>query len=759
MVLLIVIVLFMLLPSSTEAKSQYSSYNDGQQTSSSNPYRILGVSSSASLEEIKHQYRTLAKEHHPDKGGNPETFAEIANAYQMLSDPEERRRFDQQQFRGKGQQQPKAQSQKQQDAQRRAQQFQRQKQQTHQKETKQRQIERAKYARLMQRHLLRIHTMEDLFEHDILNDEMTFRKNFVGVFVGNKKEEKLVDNDFFFPFPFWGEGRNGMVWQDVLQTAKIRYNKATELTTLFGTPHGKTHMPHIVFVRAGQSIQDIKVFSPRGLSELQEQLEVWVISQLVAPMTIVNRHHSAVKLFLVSDQTQSGQQRQVLIQTVDPGQAISLVLRLGDKIVAVDVRVDAYPGSPSFDASFFKGYPQEFIKSSPNPESWYFQNPAILGEYLIGLDTTLTIEEEYCLDLSLKCQAWTVQLNGKKTSQHSICQQQPAFMHHICPATCGICHRKKNWWFEKLQYLFRHAPIYEWPHWIRPVVVFARYALQDMTHVLGSRQTIASVFLAIGATLGANVFFIPTWLLGDGVASIASAALMFTWRDICTLGVFGSTLLFWVWVQFGTSASNSSFRRDWDHVLEWQVDALFGLIGWGIVVAVLLKEVAATFWRRADSSSLRNRLGYSSLVLVIFAGLSTSLMMVAIFWDSKNSRESRWRHIWRLRRNVAAALTFTGIIIGKSIPSLWKALRRCPEFIFLVIVNAVVLLGLDWLSLNDGQFIQDLDHVLQLRMSGAIPIAIFGIFIGFGVPFGVTELMTMQPTAINRPESTKAKSE
>jgi DnaJ-class molecular chaperone len=59
-----------------------------------NYYDILGVSKDATEAEIKKAYRTLAKEHHPDMGGNETTFKEIQNAYEILSDSEKRARFD-----------------------------------------------------------------------------------------------------------------------------------------------------------------------------------------------------------------------------------------------------------------------------------------------------------------------------------------------------------------------------------------------------------------------------------------------------------------------------------------------------------------------------------------------------------------------------------------------------------------------------------------------------------------------------------------
>lgn len=59
-----------------------------------NFYEVLGVNKNSSLEEIKSAYRKLARENHPDKGGNKEKFQKIQEAYDTLYDPEKRNRYD-----------------------------------------------------------------------------------------------------------------------------------------------------------------------------------------------------------------------------------------------------------------------------------------------------------------------------------------------------------------------------------------------------------------------------------------------------------------------------------------------------------------------------------------------------------------------------------------------------------------------------------------------------------------------------------------
>jgi len=62
-------------------------------------YQILGVSKNASEKEIKQAYRRLARKHHPDLNPNDKSaearFKEINAAYEVLSNSEKRKKYDQ----------------------------------------------------------------------------------------------------------------------------------------------------------------------------------------------------------------------------------------------------------------------------------------------------------------------------------------------------------------------------------------------------------------------------------------------------------------------------------------------------------------------------------------------------------------------------------------------------------------------------------------------------------------------------------------
>src|SRR5215213_5389078 len=60
-------------------------------------YKVLGVDRKASQDEIKRAYRKLARQYHPDTNkdaGAEERFKRVSEAYDVLGDPEKRKRYD-----------------------------------------------------------------------------------------------------------------------------------------------------------------------------------------------------------------------------------------------------------------------------------------------------------------------------------------------------------------------------------------------------------------------------------------------------------------------------------------------------------------------------------------------------------------------------------------------------------------------------------------------------------------------------------------
>ena len=74
------------------------------------PYEILGIARTGSPEDIRKAYRRLAKKTHPDLNpGNKEAeerFKDVAGAYDLLSDPQKRQRFDRGEIDASGSERP-----------------------------------------------------------------------------------------------------------------------------------------------------------------------------------------------------------------------------------------------------------------------------------------------------------------------------------------------------------------------------------------------------------------------------------------------------------------------------------------------------------------------------------------------------------------------------------------------------------------------------------------------------------------------------
>lgn len=63
-------------------------------------YKVLEVEKGASKGEIKKSYYKLARKHHPDKGGDPDTFKKMSAAYDILGDEEKRAIYDERGLEG-----------------------------------------------------------------------------------------------------------------------------------------------------------------------------------------------------------------------------------------------------------------------------------------------------------------------------------------------------------------------------------------------------------------------------------------------------------------------------------------------------------------------------------------------------------------------------------------------------------------------------------------------------------------------------------
>lgn len=722
-----VFLLFLLAARSVGGAPSYFQKSESRE----DPYKVLGVSRHASLDTIKKQWRALSKIHHPDKGGSSEKFASLSAAYEILSDHSERRKYDQGSFKSHQQQRPKTQRQK--DAERRTRLFKKQQDAKHRK--------RAQQARTARENLLRIRSLEEMHAAGILDKNNRFVKNFVGVFVGNKQQEKTFENSYHFPLPFSGEVRNGLQWDDILRTAKIRYNSHTEMTQLFRVPtNAKSQNPHIVFGKAGDSIANVDAFLPRQGASIDHDkaLETWIKEHLKSRVTIVNHHHSRVNVFVVHDQSRPPREGVRLLTTLRPNFAAPFTLNIGDKIVAVDTRVDSFPGAPKFETASLAGSKSPTIqkfKPPPTPESWFFRNSAILEEILVQRsEQILEIQESHCFDLSLKCEMWI--LFGKNAQVRSTCQEQPEFMHNICPASCGVCHRSYQTWIKKAFHAAVYLPIYRFPPWTHRWINLGRSIVEDLMNILALRRTVGFCFFLVGALLGLNCCVLPKFLMRSQSNRESQP------KDILSIGAVLATIGFWCWLYF--ISPNTSLRRDLHYVMMQQVDAICGLLGLGVAITFALYSLCAYFMKSpGTTSSLKAKAWAVAVSSAMFATCTAVLIVFAIKVDVEQTRSIRWRHLMQFRKNIAFAVLLSGVVLGQGFA---PVAHQVKKLIVPALVDVSAALVLCLFPLFDGHFDKDFHHVLHMRMNGAVPIVLAGMLVGLGIP-----LATRSHDAKSRP--------
>ena len=67
------------------------------------PYTTLGVDRNASDSEIKTAFKNLAKQYHPDRGGDEAKFKDVNEAYSKIKNQQARQQYEQEQVFGGGQ--------------------------------------------------------------------------------------------------------------------------------------------------------------------------------------------------------------------------------------------------------------------------------------------------------------------------------------------------------------------------------------------------------------------------------------------------------------------------------------------------------------------------------------------------------------------------------------------------------------------------------------------------------------------------------
>lgn len=376
------------------------------------------MSRQASAQEIKQAYRRKARETHPDKrtANVPaeeaaEAFRKVVHAFEVLSDDASRRMYDRT-GRDPGSPQPGGNQQQQQQHYGNFHSFTWSFRRTPIRLKDKFEVQEA------QSRVLHIVSLEQL-KTVMLDDHDMLDKHLLMCFVTPEQVEQLADDEMVFPYPFAAMSSQGIWWEDLLQTVKIRYHRSNELTKFFDVPSGdelrQSGKPLFLFGRRGDPLSSNFT---RLQTSNRNEFEQWVWKMVEVQVEFVNRHNYPVELYWVHGS------RAHIKETLPAHHTMVHTSMLTHEWYARDARVDTHPGSPG---------------------RWKLSTESSLGSWKIGIeggpafldDGTVRIEipSKACFDLSGHCSFW---------QSHGECRKNPVFMREQCSLTCQFCNPKNQ---------------------------------------------------------------------------------------------------------------------------------------------------------------------------------------------------------------------------------------------------------------------------------------------------------------------------
>ena len=129
----------------------------------------------------------------------------------------------------------------------------------------------------------------------------------------------------------------------------------------------------------------------------------------------------------------------------------------------------------------------------------------------------------------------------------------------------------------------------------------------------------------------------------------------------------------------------------------------------------------------------------SKLAMLIVSSLMLGAIDFLLHHDflvdgKKLHRFLRWSSIWHSRTVAALCIVFFGGLLGSTMLALGLSFRHTrSHLLVLSVCNIAAAIAGTLLALRDRYFQKDLEHVLSLRMSAAVPVAIAGLFTGMSL--------------------------
>ena len=118
-------------------------------------------------------------------------------------------------------------------------------------------------------------------------------------FVTAGKVETLLDDALVYPYPYAGLSKQGIWWEDILQTVKVLYYHSNKLIRFFDIPdRSNLQVPVFIFVKKGSPLTDYQSLQTAN----RARFTYWMWNNLeVKNVTFINRHKKEVDVWWVHD--------------------------------------------------------------------------------------------------------------------------------------------------------------------------------------------------------------------------------------------------------------------------------------------------------------------------------------------------------------------------------------------------------------------------------------------------------------------------
>eukprot|EP00957_Ditylum_brightwellii_P113910 8683945-Ditylum_brightwellii.AAC.1 len=230
-------------------------------------------------------------------------------------------------------------------------------------------------------------------------------------------------------------------------------------------------------------------------------------------------------------------------------------------------------------------------------------------------------------------------------------------MHNICPSTCGVCtdHPLSS----VLYYLF-HYPIARLPKIIRDAVDFFRTYILDLEDVITYRKNAAFAFFIGGLIFSLNLLDLKA-RAQQGVDDVG----LFLIKSVL-IALLISSCIAWYWVMSIPADPSTwlfAFQNDYKQILNFHQDTLVFFL---VVGAMLYQIIPLIYWAATNQpQDYRSNQTRTAIVALVTAAILITLTGIVLYvFMFEPNRAKRWNHVFRFRKNAAAAIVLVGVICG-----------------------------------------------------------------------------------------------